>query len=138
MPTHIFVPAILLMIGKASSYYNQSYDGYTIFLPDAIMDHSSSKPLELSFYKAQHWCTENVAGSTLATIPNKVVQQDISNFLESALQKKQLLRSRDSNIRLNGQYNYTDSWHWVNGHQNAGMHGFLLLNMEIIVNHRKQ
>lgn len=135
--THHFVPGILQLIAKASCFYNKSYKGYTFILP--AMDHSNSKPMQLSFSKAQQWCTKNVAGSILATIRNEDVQTDFTLFIQSALQdNQQLAINLYSNIILNGQYHITDEWRWLNGHQKAGMHRFFLLKSEIIVDHRKQ
>src|ERR1043165_6008151 len=95
---------ILLMIAKVWSYYNKSYDGYTFILPGAVIERSNSRSLE-SFSAAQQWCKRNVAGSTLATIRNKEVQQNIAQFIENSFPNiRPLTRSGYDNIRLNGKY----------------------------------
>lgn len=124
------------MLGKTSSFYNQSYDGYTFILPD----HFNRKPIRRSFSNAQQWCKRNVAGSTLATILTNNIQRDFKLFIESALKDNEQLATYNFNhIRLNGKYHITDEWHWINGGKKAGMRrqGFLLLRIDIFVNNSK-
>lgn len=111
------------MLGITSSFYNQSYDGVTFILPDIVLAGSdSSKLMERSFSDAQDWCKKNVNGSTLATIPNKDVQQNFTHFIIRVLQdKKPIIVNNQIIFRLNGNYHITDEWRWVNGHPNKGM-----------------
>ena len=131
--THDIVPGILLILGKVSStYYNQSYNGYTFFLPDTGKERSDGKLTQLeqlSFPEAQQWCEEHIVGLTLATIPNKSIQSNISDFLQNAVTMMYTVIGRKSNFRVNGRCHLPGAWHWINGHKKGGIHRFLSLKI---------
>src|SRR6218665_3042314 len=100
-----------LLVGeRVSAYFNQTYGVYSFILSNISAD--TSKGGTAMTY-AQDWCRSN--GYTLATIPNKEVQNSALQFIGSAVSNEQMQIAEQ--IILNGQF-YTalpGTWLWVNG-----------------------
>ena len=100
-----------LLVGeRVSAYFNQTYGVYSFILSNISAD--TSKGGTAMTY-AQDWCRSN--GYTLATIPNKEVQDSTLLFIGSAVSNEQMQIAEQ--IILNGQF-YTalpGTWIWVNG-----------------------